>query len=70
MFNYIQTESKQQVTAYVMYTRGGVFKKIEVEIYVDEDGIHMDCSDMLCVVRQNTSDNGFRIFPYVEETIK
>ncbi len=68
MFNYIQTESKQQVTAYVMYTRGGTFKKIEVSIFVDKDGIHIDCDDdMLCVVRQNVQDNGFRLFPYIEE---
>ena len=66
MFNYIETESKQQVTAYVMYTRGGAFKKIEVEIFVDKDGIHVDCSDMLCIVRQNPKDNGFRLFPYIE----
>ena len=67
MFNYIQIESKQQATAYVMYTRGGVFKKIEVGIFVDKDGIHIDCDDdMLCVVRKNIRDNGFRIFPYID----
>ena len=66
MFNYFEKESKQQITMYCMYTKGGVYKKIEVTMYVDKEGLHIDCDDMLCVVRRNPKENGFRVFPYIE----